>query len=501
VPRLRALAPVLPIVIASTALSVVMLTGDHDWGDDFAAYILQAVSIVRGTERQEIARAAFAVQQSSHYFGPVATPWGFPALLAAAYAACGGLDIFCLKLVSVPFFALFVAVFFQFLRRRLPAADAAMLTSVLAMSPVLLAFQNNVLSDIAFLFFSTLALLLIDIVIVRPCRAQGSPGGNVALGAGAFFAFFVRANGALLLPTLLAAQVAVFLRDRSDDAGWRRRAAIGAVPYAVFALLAAAVAIVFPTIGLSDASHYRVLTAARLRENIAAYVIIPSVFFWPIPLYELFYGGLIPFLVCGVVWHWRDDVHVIVYSGLTLLLFVLWPEQQGLRYMFPILPFFVYFCFRGMKASAFALTERYRRAGDVLTRAVWAGVLLMFVLTSIRLAVHPSTSADGPFAAASSEMFEWVKRTTTRGDVVIFDKPRLMRLITDRDAIMIDRCDQLARGRYVVLRKQGGEVNQIAPEVIGKCDPELELMPSFSNEQYLMYRVVPRRRPSRVGPG
>ena len=168
-----------PIVILSAALASAMLTTNHDWGDDFAAYIMQAVGILHGTVRESVAHTAFTMQESSRAFGPIAAPWGFPTLLAPLYLACGGLNILCLKLINVPAFALFLLAFFPFLTRRLSFFDAALVLCVLAFSPALLSFQNNVLSDIAFLFFSTLSILLIDRVIVAPEKPEGSPGGNV----------------------------------------------------------------------------------------------------------------------------------------------------------------------------------------------------------------------------------------------------------------------------------------------------------------------------------
>jgi hypothetical protein len=490
--RTRALA-IAAIVSVSTALGVAMLTGDHDWGDDFAAYIMQAASIVHGSEREEVARAAVSIHESSRYFGPVATPWGFPAMLAPAYAACG-VNIWCLKLVNIPCFALFVVVFWVFLTARLPGFDAALIASVLAFSPVLLEFENNVLSDIAFLFFSTLAIVAIDLVVVRPRRIEGSPRGNVAVGAAMFLAFFVRANGALLIPALFITQGALYLELRRRGGPADRPRAAALAPYAVFALLALFAAIMFPGGGMSDAAHYLTLTLWRVRDNISAYAILASVFFWPIPFYELFYGALLPFLLCGLTWHAREDIHVVVYCGLTLLLFVLWPEQQGLRYIFPMLPFFVYFAYRGMKANAFALTDRHRTAGNRLTHAVWIGVALSFVVASVRLVGQKSRPTGGPFAAESLDMFDAVKAKTTRGDLVVFDKPRLMRLMTDRDAILVDRCDQLAKGRVVVVRKGGGDANQIASEKIATCDPSLVLTPIFDNAQFIVYRIARRNQ-------
>ncbi len=308
----------------------------------------------------------------------------------------------------------------------------------------------------------------------------------------AFLAFFVRANGALLMPTLLITQIALYARRWRRREIWTRPQAAAFAPYAVFAALAVLTAIVFPSGGLSDAQHYRTLTLARLVDNVSAYVVAPSIFFWPVPFYELFYGALFPFLICGLAWHAREDLPAVVYSGFTLLLFIFWPEQQGLRYLFPVLPFFVYLCYRGMKANAFALTERYRTAGDWLTRIVWIAVTVSFLLASVRIARQRSSPPPGAFAAASLEMFDAIRTRTAPGDVVIFDKPRLMRLMTNRDAILVDRCDQLSRGRYVVLRKEGGSTNQVAPEKVSACDASLQLASVFDNAQYIVYRMVPK---------
>ena len=162
------------IVILSGALALAMLTKGHDWGDDFAAYIMQAAGIVHGTVREPVAHMAFTMRESSRAYGPIAAPWGFPTLLAPFYLACGGLNIFCLKLINVPFFAFFLIAWFALLTRRLSLVDSAIALSILAFSPALLSFQDNVLSDITFLFFSTLSVLLIDAVMVASEKPEGS---------------------------------------------------------------------------------------------------------------------------------------------------------------------------------------------------------------------------------------------------------------------------------------------------------------------------------------
>ena len=112
------------IVLPSAALALALLTTGHDWGDDFAGNIIQASGLLHGTPRESVAHVAFTMRGSSRSYAPIAYPWGFPALLAPVYLACGELNIFCLKLINVPSFALFLAAFFVLIVRRLSLVDA-----------------------------------------------------------------------------------------------------------------------------------------------------------------------------------------------------------------------------------------------------------------------------------------------------------------------------------------------------------------------------------------
>jgi hypothetical protein len=489
-----------PIVILSGALALAMLTKGHDWGDDFAAYIMQAAGILHGTVREPVAHTAFTMRESSRAYGPIATPWGFPTLLAPFYLACGGLNIFCLKLINIPFFALFLLAFFPFLARRLPPVDSVLVLSILAFSPVLLAFEDNVLSDVTFLFFSTLSILLIDRMIVAPEKPAGSPAPNVWLGIVLFAAFFVRTNGILLVPTLLLTQVILYFRHRSPGQDSRRVFAIALIPHLVFAVLTLALLTSLPGGEGSTLGHFKALTLDNLYENFAAYIVLPSVFFWSLPFYDICYGALLPFLVGGAVLSCKEDFHALIYIGLSVLLFLTWPEQQGLRYLFPLLPFLIYFSYRGMQATAFGLTEEYRRAGDLLTRALWMAMLASFALTSFRLArtnlARHRAPSSGPFEPVSTEMIEVIKTRTAPGSVIVFDKPRAMSLMTGRDALLIDECDQLGKGNFVVLRKAGAavDVDQVRPDEILTCNQSLAITPMFENQKYIVYRILVQPR-------
>jgi hypothetical protein len=241
------------------------------------------------------------------------------------------------------------------------------------------------------------------------------------------------------------------------------------------------------------------LTPQVLFDNVSAYAVVLIGFFEsvPFPSRVILCGALLPCLIGGAVLHRQDDCHALIYVALTLLLYLAWPFQEGLRYLFPLLPFLIYFAYRGMQAGALAVPARYHRAGQLLTRAVWVAVLAIFALTSFRLAranlLDHRASDDGPFEPSSTEMFDVIKTRTAPDSVVLFLKPRAMRLMTGRDALLIDQCDQLGKGHYAVIQKKSGAVDQVRPEHITTCNKALDVTPIFENQQYVVYRILPKR--------
>ena len=475
-----------------------MLTKGHDWGDDFAGYIMQTSGLLQGTARESVAHVASTMDGSSRSYAPIAYPWGFPALLAPFYRGCGGLNIFCLKLAVVPSFALFLLAFFLLLIRRLPLLDSALVVSTLAFSPVLLSYHNNVLPDLPFLAFSTLSVFFIEDIIVGPGKPEGSPVANVWLGIVLFVTCALRINGILLVSTLFFTQAGVYLRRRPADTMWRRALPVAATPYVVFGLLMLALKVLLPGGEASYLSHFHPLTAEELSLNLSEYFALPIEFFDSIPFPDILYYALLPFLIAGIVLNLKEDFHALIYAGLTLLLLIVWPEQQGLRYMFPLLPFGVYFAYRGMRAAVLALADPYRRIGEPLTRALWMAMVAVFVVTSFGLAranlAGDRTPEEGPFDASSAELFAWIRTHTAPESVVIFNKPRAMQLMTGRDALLIDNCEQLGRGTHVVIRRIGDQANQVRPGEVTTCNPSLDTTPVFENPTYTMYRIARRPR-------
>jgi hypothetical protein len=487
----------LAIILLSSLLAFSLLTKDHDWGDDWASYLMQAVSITKGQTDEFIQRNTFTMRASTHFIGPDAYPWGFPTLLAPFTLVCGPLNVFCLKFINLIFFALFLWVFYALLARRLPPLESALLLAVFAFSPLLLKFEDVLTSDITFLFFSTFSLLLIDNAILRGETWLGSPRKNIWLGIALFFAFFVRTNGILLVPALFLAQAFTCLQTHPRPAlDWKRILSIGLVPYYIFGLLTLANLILFPAGEGSHFEHLSSLSLSSLVDNLSAYFALPAFFFSDLPHSNILFGLLLPFILGGLILNYKRDIHLVAYLLLSYALFIIWPDQQGIRFLFPLLPLLVYFACRGMEATSFALTGRFPRLGLWFTRLFWLVIAAAFAWTSFGLARDNLAQGRGPYGNAfdpiSIEMFEFVKSDTPADSVIAFYKPRALRLFTDRDSLLVDTCDALAKANYVVLRKSRGAVDQISPAGVTSCNPSVQVMEVFDNQKFVIYQITPK---------
>jgi len=171
------------ILLGVTAVIIFCtLTNGHNWGDDFAGYILQAKSITQLDPRGFIDANSFTVKNSSYDFGPIAYPWGFPVLLAPFYAVFG-LNIIGLKLLGVISFLIFIILIWLGFRKYHSPVWLFCLVCLFALNPTLLSFTDQILSDFPFLLLSTVSVLLTGRLIIEKRKIISPIWDYILLGA------------------------------------------------------------------------------------------------------------------------------------------------------------------------------------------------------------------------------------------------------------------------------------------------------------------------------
>jgi hypothetical protein len=130
------------------------------------------------------------------------------------------------------------------------------------------------------------------------------------------------------------------------------------------------------------------------------------------------------------------------------------------------------------------------RAGHWAFHGFWSFIILTFLLTTGAEAyanLQRDRSINGPFDPYSKEVYKYIIEETPKDSVMVFFKPRVMKMMTDRDSIMSTECDRILKGDYLVLSRKVGENQQITPDEIDSCN--LPLNQVLKNNRFIVYEI------------
>ncbi|HJQ14872.1 MAG TPA: glycosyltransferase family 39 protein [Anaerolineales bacterium] len=469
-------------ILISLIIGASTLTRGHQWGDDFAWYIVQAKSVLDGTTDEFMVQSAFTNQQSTTHLGPLAYPWGYPLILAPVYAV-KGISPLALKLPGLFFYAGFLVCLYLLMKSRLTEIESLLIVSLFAFNPLLLQFLDQILSDIPFLFFSTLSLLLMT------RENKENILDYIGIGAAIFFTTFLRVTGVLLLGCFLVVEFFRFLNHRKDRTTAIQTIKGSLIVCFVFVLLWITNLLLFPSGGESYFSQYAGLIETA-KTFLPGYFNVFSFFFGDTQAWKYLYYLLFPFFLLGV-WHrWKHELTLVLFFVLWMLVHITYPYWQGPRYIFPLLPIFIYFVFQGTRFFMERLPESYRLTGQWVFYGFWiliAGIFLMRSSMNAYANLQNNRAINGPFDPYSTEIYDYIKGQTPSESVVVFFKPRVMVMMTGHPAIMSMECERILKGDYLVLSRKVGENQQIPPEEIDSCN--LPLSQVLKNNRFVVYEI------------
>jgi hypothetical protein len=370
------------------------------------------------------------------------------------------------------------------MRDRLTPGESLVIVSLFAFNPLLIKFLDQILSDIPFLFFSTLSLLL----MAR--ESSRSILGSILIGASIFFTTFLRTTGILLLGSFLIVEFFRVLHRRKErtivlNIIWRA----GVVCF-VFALLWILNLVLFPNGGESYFSQYAGMSLSRIAGSAVAYFNVFSNFFGEAKGWRIFYYFVFLFFLLGAWVNRKKEAIFLWFFAFWMLVHIPYPYWQGARYVFPLLPIFVYFAFEGLKFLLNKLPEQYLQAGQKIVYGFWLSLVGIFLITASTQAyfnLRDDRAINGPFDLYSTEVYHYIKEKTAPDSVVVFFKPRVMVMMTGHRTIMSTECDRMLKGDYLVLSRKAQNNQQIPPEDIDACHLPLDQV--LKNNRFVVYEV------------
>ena len=505
--RLRVHLPLFIIVAATAALYFTSLPAGHRWGGDFAQYIYQAGGISEGKVEEVISNANFRYENSTHSVGPRYYPWGFPLLLSPVYRAFG-IDMHAMKAYVCLFFLLSLPVMYALFKDRLAYPQALLLVTVFAVSPLFFHLRDSVLSDLPFLLLSLFTIFLIQRTVV-----DGKPSSNryvdySLIGLFIFLSYYVRSLGISLIAVLFVCQWVHKRISGESVTSYLRSRRFACLPYVVFILLVVLSGLILPAGTGSYLDDLRGTSWRVALVNLYDYSRMPYALFGSSMVSRVIYAVTLPFLILGIARAAKRDYMYLAYAAVTLLLIIPFPYTQGARYVVSLLPFYVYFLFVGLsrvRISSVIPGKRIRPTWSLVHIVSPILILISCIaLIGARLAEPeqaPSppgltgpaggpTVVDGPYTAESLAMFDYIRSNTEADDVIVFFKPRVMTLYTDRRSILVSEYDRIvaAGARYIVYSEELG-TRYGMDSVIEENRDSLELV--FENPRFKIYRTGP----------
>ena len=491
------------LLVAGIALFYgLTLREGHAWGDDFSQYLLHARNIAEGRNYNDI----HFIRNPLHFIAPQAYPPLVPLVLAPVYHFFG-LDLTAMKLAQLACFCLSLLVMGRLFGRSLSTLCVLAVVALFALNPYVSNEKDIIQSEYLFLLFSFLSLLLMELHYHRG-TAGAIPGMGLLLGVTMYLAYGTREIGVVLLLTLVCYEIVAL----------RRLTWTVLVAVAVFLVLALLQKDLMTAAPIHPELHARLAAMAagegrKEVEHISIFRFDPVHIarqvlrygesikdFWPGGYPASWVAALLVTLLAVIGYArrlWLRISALEIYTAGYLAVILLFGGFQGIRYLLPVLPLYLYYAFAGMQFSAKCLDRRF---------AVVLFAVILFCAGDVYLREYRkqdfSVVVGGISTPDAVAMFDYINTTTGPGDIIVFRKPRVMALLTNRDSsvyppnynppLLLRYLDVLGAD-YVVTGRFEMDDRTLKP-VIGEYPNRFE--PVFSSGDFTVYRYLSVKVPS-----
>jgi len=466
----------IPYILLLLLLPLLWLNvkNSHDWGDDFAQYLIQAKNIVEGKSQTD---NGLIFDNEAGRFAVSVYPVGLPLLLSPVVAV-SGIQIKPLLLLESLFLIILGMLSFQFFRKYFSDIVSVLLALFLCYHSLTLELKSQVLSEIPFTIF----LLSIFLVL----RSEGfNLKKCLLLGFLCAFLASLRIVGVLIIPAIALYLLQKYLREK-DHAK-----ALEISRTKIFMIISLSGTIIFLllnvilfNISLSTFFGFY-LDANRVHEtdftnNLLSYY-EQLAYTFNIPYSNMLRWSPVCTLLIliGFVQDVRKNTSPVSWFLLLYLGVIgLYPYTSGgFRFLFPIFPILILYFFEGIRT----LIEK---TGSFVQRSILIVTSLLLLYSQYyplkQILKQDSSITEGPQDADSQEMFAFISNKTSINAVVAFPRARAMSLYGNRSATYL-------------LKTKSGEENvalfeklHVSHVVADKGNPESPLYdPALLN--YLQY--------------
>ncbi len=473
----------------------------HNWGGDFSQYILHAQQLVQGQPYADLGY----VYSVKNPVGPRAYPPGFPiALVPALYLF--GLNFVALKITVAIFFALALWAYWHIVQIHLPRWWALGSLAFLALSPRMLKFADNVLSDVPFLALTLVCIYAVHRFLTSPPNFRNALWVTFSM----IIACAFHTRGLILMGALGFFVLLFQRRHLLYTLGITATAFIGVVA-------------IYQAVGsggtyLEHLSFHPVDLYHNFVRNIVAY---KRGLLRYLSLYPSRNEGTLHFLVINngillifIGFFFRGLVHNIKNKGIQyhdvffaayLSVILLYRWNQSIRYLYPIIPILILHAFVGIRLT-FSFILRHtkwpkslrftRRLRPFAPVGIYVPLFLMYWVYFVFYPTSPG--ANILLDPNTNNLFQTVREHKSDISGIIFSHPRVMKLFTGaRTAVCYNTFEvHWDIEQLLTFSKENkishiavGPYNYIFRPIVGQNPQHFQTI--YQNDVFAIHRITP----------
>jgi hypothetical protein len=406
------------ILLASIGgLQIATIRAGHQWGDDFAHYILQAKHMLAG---DGFVAREYLPNPEVLNLGPQTVPPGLSVVLLPVYAV-SGLNFTAMKVLLILGMLACLWLTDQLFEDRLPPGWRLALVALIGLNPVIFDLRDSIETEKPFLVFELLALYL----MVRAWRSREKPPlwEAVALGLTIFAACATRNVGVALLPTLAVMSLFAFRR------------------LGLFAMVSGAIALAgtLPVFRmLRTVSGYRGsfhFSPSWMMKSAVAMAKTTQNFWWtstPSAVAHPRFIAYITLVMAGgfaLYGAWlsvrRGPGPIELFPLFYLPIICAYFAPRFILYLLPVFPFYVGYLLIGLRD-----VEQRLPRGKILVAALASAAVLLYIVCLGRAGWGPIREGIGDTEFV--QLTGFIRSQTAPSDLLLFRKPRLLALLTER---------------------------------------------------------------------
>jgi len=444
-----------------------LINGEIDWGGDYAGYLLQAKYYSSG-DFNFLDKLIFISRNSSQPLFPPSYPPMYSFILSILYRI-NLENFFYFKFVNIIFYSFFLLSTYLFCKQQFKKIKVFWIVLFFSINPIIIkTYVNAILSDIVFLFFSTSAIFLM-INFFQNKLIKNYTIHLLLLLSFIIFSILTKITGLILIPTYF---ICLFY-NKIKIISMKRVTFITIVCFFI----------IFSLIILTNKSFIFYLYSFFLKivyEKNYVQDLFNS-FYYHFFIIEQFFGGgryshlifdfSLIFVLLGIIKNYKLLFPSIIFSLLYFIVVVAQISQQGERYLLPILPFYILFFYLGLCNFDNFIKKNFFKIKYLF-------ILILFFLiikTSIfsyrnfyKISDYEISNLS-PQTKSSRDMFQFIVQNVANEEIVVFRKPRVFALFTNRNSFMGDNINFLDNSEYsyIVLDKYNIDY-QVKYEILSK---------------------------------